>query len=168
MTPSTRKPNPHISLMSLNADFTAAAWAVGSLVLGGVTGALLDRVTTYTIEHKMHDYDHITRAMVRVALQGGVGVVALGSVVRAVIPEGTETPIGDAMLYFAFLHAQVNLLRDLHLVEHVVVHKFMGTLPGHASTHPATLAPKDEDSEDPPSAHSARPRTYSSLADQIK
>lgn len=156
--------------MSLNVDMNAAAWAVGSLALGGITGSVLDRLMTYTIDHRMHDMHPLTRCTIRVALQGGVGVVLLGSVVRALIPDGTETPIGDAMLYFAFLHAQPKMLSDLLAIEHYVVHMVMGELPSHKhpTPEPEPGSPDASPSNFAPSNAMGASRHYNSADLQIK
>lgn len=128
--------------MSLNTDINAAAWSVGSLALGGVSGALLDATMSKVLDKQLVHSSAANRAALRFVLQGGVGVVLLGGVLRSFIPAGVETPIGDAPVWFAFLYAQQDFLADFFVLQQLIVSYIFGHDTHHRPhKHPSVHRP---------------------------
>ena len=108
-------------MSKLQEDLTAAAWAVSFGLGGGAVGVAVDNYIYPWIAKTMGAQSYLkhhikVQHLVATALDLGLGVVLLGSMLKYVIPADVESPVGESILIFFFFVVQSNLIRSVQSV----------------------------------------------------
>lgn len=109
-------------MSALQADLSAAAWAIGFALGGALVGAVIDQYV-FPMIVKAFGKEHFSlKPLLLVSLDIALGIVLLGSLVKYVLPVGMESPIGESVLIFFFFMAQPHLVNATANVVAQLVH----------------------------------------------
>ncbi len=92
---------------TIEKDIRALGWAFAQAGVANITGSLIDK--TFVKVDALNQLPTLGKVM----LQFGGGVLVLGAAIRAIVPAGEISPIGDAIMIYWFYDSQTNMRREI-------------------------------------------------------